>query len=96
MYLQGAIEIPPQTADSNQKCFSWWRRNDTTGIYDSFSETLKYLDKTIREVGPVSGLVGFFQGAILTGLINGIQESTSQPFPDVEFLQTKNISLLTW
>ncbi|XP_028757328.1 esterase AGAP003155-like isoform X2 [Neltuma alba] len=54
--------------------YEWFQFNKEFTEYTNFDECLKYIEDFMIEHGPFDGLLGFSQGAILSGGLPGLQE----------------------
>lgn len=48
---------------------AWFMANDETGVYEGWADTARFLRDYFREHGPFDGILGFSQGACLTGML---------------------------
>ena len=62
-YADGPIQLPPFTAEGNQRRLSWWSLKRE----DSWSRMLAYLLEIFRRDGPFDGVMGYSQGAAVAG-----------------------------
>lgn len=54
--------------------YEWFQFNKEFTSYTNFDECLAYIEDIIIKQGPFDGLLGFSQGAILSGGLPGLQE----------------------
>ncbi len=62
-------DAPPPL--EHQRC--WWISNEDHSEYHGWEESLAYLEDVFRRLGPFDGVLGFSQGAALTGLLAALQ-----------------------
>ncbi|KAF7843527.1 esterase AGAP003155 [Senna tora] len=68
--------------------YEWFQFNKEFTEYTNFDECLKYIEDFMIKNGPFDGLLGFSQGAILSGGMPGLQEKgvALTKVPKVKFL----------
>lgn len=49
--------------------WSWWRKDDATGVYRNFDKGLAVVADTIADAGGIDGVCGFSQGGALSGIV---------------------------
>lgn len=54
--------------------YEWFQFNKDFTEYQNFDECLEYIEECMIKLGPFDGLLGFSQGAILSGALPGLQE----------------------
>ncbi|KAM7520823.1 hypothetical protein LguiB_019785 [Lonicera macranthoides] len=53
--------------------YEWFQFNKEFTVYTNFDECLEYIEECMIKHGPIDGLVGFSQGAILSAALPGFQ-----------------------
>lgn len=53
--------------------YEWFQFNETFTEYTNFDECLAYIEDCMIKHGPIDGLMGFSQGAILSAALPGLQ-----------------------
>ncbi|KAK7385358.1 hypothetical protein VNO78_31074 [Psophocarpus tetragonolobus] len=68
--------------------YEWFQFNKEFTEYTNFEECLKYIEDCMIKHGPIDGLLGFSQGAILSAALPGLQEKgvALTKVPKVKFL----------
>ncbi|KAK2376111.1 dihydrofolate reductase [Trifolium repens] len=68
--------------------YEWFQFNKEFTEYTNFDECLEYIEDYMIKHGPFDGLLGFSQGAILSGALPGLQEKgvALRKVPKVKFL----------
>ena len=68
--------------------YEWFGYNEDFTEYTNFDECLQYIEDYMIKHGPFDGLLGFSQGAILSGALPGLQEKgvALTKVPKVKFL----------
>ncbi|CAJ2652379.1 dihydrofolate reductase-like [Trifolium pratense] len=68
--------------------YEWFQFNKEFTEYTNFDECLEYIEDYMIKHGPFDGLLGFSQGAILSGALPGLQEKgvALTKVPKVKFL----------
>ncbi|CAF3913298.1 unnamed protein product [Adineta steineri] len=69
-------ENMPETSYQRQ----WWNASTDYKTYHHLDVSLHYIDKLFKSEGPFDGIIGFSQGAALTGILCGLQ-----PFGNITF-----------
>ncbi|CAN4122357.1 unnamed protein product [Withania somnifera] len=54
--------------------YEWYQFNKDSKEYQNFDKCLEYIEECINKHGPFDGLLGFSQGAILSGALPGLQD----------------------
>ncbi|XP_009138021.1 esterase CG5412 [Brassica rapa] len=68
--------------------YEWFQFNKEFNEYTNFEKCLEYLEDRMIELGPFDGLIGFSQGAILSGGLPGLQAKgiALQKVPKIKFI----------
>ncbi|CAJ1971713.1 unnamed protein product [Sphenostylis stenocarpa] len=68
--------------------YEWFQFNKEFTEYTNFDECLKYIEDCMIKHGPIDGLLGFSQGAILSAALPGLQEKgvALTKVPKVKFI----------
>ncbi|KAJ0239682.1 hypothetical protein HA466_0232840 [Hirschfeldia incana] len=68
--------------------YEWFQFNKEFNEYTNFEECLEYIEDSMIKLGPFDGLIGFSQGAILSGGLPGLQAKgiALQKVPKIKFL----------
>ncbi|XP_058747769.1 uncharacterized protein LOC131620653 [Vicia villosa] len=68
--------------------YEWFQFNKEFTEYTNFDECLQFIEDYMIKHGPFDGLLGFSQGAILSGALPGLQEKgvALRKVPKVKFL----------
>ncbi|KAF3531131.1 hypothetical protein DY000_02038177 [Brassica cretica] len=68
--------------------YEWFQFNKEFNEYTNFEKCLEYLEDRQIELGPFDGLIGFSQGAILSGGLPGLQAKgiALQKVPKIKFI----------
>ncbi|TMW83388.1 hypothetical protein EJD97_001875 [Solanum chilense] len=54
--------------------YEWYQFNKESNEYENFDKCLDYIQECMIKHGPFDGLLGFSQGAILSGALPGLQD----------------------
>ncbi|CAA0396351.1 unnamed protein product [Arabidopsis thaliana] len=68
--------------------YEWFQFNKEFTEYTNFEKCLEYLEDRMIKLGPFDGLIGFSQGAILSGGLPGLQAKgiALQKVPKIKFV----------
>ncbi|KAK7372981.1 hypothetical protein VNO80_06374 [Phaseolus coccineus] len=68
--------------------YEWFQFNKEFTEYTNFDECLEYIEDCMIKHGPIDGLLGFSQGAILSAALPGLQEKgvALTKVPKVKFI----------
>ncbi|KAF8117801.1 hypothetical protein N665_0008s0143 [Sinapis alba] len=68
--------------------YEWFQFNKEFTEYTNFEKCLEYLEDRMIKLGPFDGLIGFSQGAILSGGLPGLQAKgiALQKVPKIKFI----------
>jgi len=68
--------------------YEWFQFNKEFTEYTNFEKCLEYLEDRMIKLGPFDGLIGFSQGAILSGGLPGLQAKgiAFQKVPKIKFV----------
>lgn len=68
--------------------YEWFQFNKEFTEYTNFNECLAYIEECMIKHGPIDGLVGFSQGAILSAALPGLQAKgvALQKVPKIKYL----------
>ncbi|KAK9758295.1 hypothetical protein RND81_01G221200 [Saponaria officinalis] len=68
--------------------FEWFQFNKEFTIYTNFEKCLEYIEECMIKHGPIDGLLGFSQGAMLSAALPGLQAQgvALTKVPKVKFL----------
>ncbi|CAH2078081.1 unnamed protein product, partial [Thlaspi arvense] len=68
--------------------YEWFQFNKEFTEYTNFENCLEYLEDRMMKLGPFDGLIGFSQGAILSGGLPGLQAKgiALQKVPKIKFV----------
>ncbi|XP_021743625.1 dihydrofolate reductase-like [Chenopodium quinoa] len=68
--------------------YEWFQFNKEFTTYNNFEECLEYIEELIIKHGPIDGLMGFSQGAILSAALPGLQAKglALTKVPKIKFL----------
>lgn len=68
--------------------YEWFQFNQEFTTYTNFDECLEYIEECMIKHGPIDGLLGFSQGAILSAALPGLQTQgiALTKVPKVKFL----------
>ncbi|TGZ83685.1 hypothetical protein EX30DRAFT_338299 [Ascodesmis nigricans] len=81
-----------QAADADLDAYGWWRRDMATGAARGLEKTWEWLKEYLLQHGPITGIIGFSQGAALAAMLASALESpeTAPKELGVEELHRKN------
>ncbi|KAF3633496.1 esterase OVCA2 isoform X2 [Capsicum chacoense] len=54
--------------------YEWYQFNKDLKVYENFDKCLEYIEECMIKHGPFDGLLGFSQGAIISGGLPGLQD----------------------
>jgi len=75
MAKQYQVAVPETRIGSGQN-WCWYRAtNDKPPAYLQLQETLAYMDRYFSENGPIDGVLGWSQGAVMAAVMAALQES---------------------
>lgn len=68
--------------------YEWFQFNKEFNEYTNFEKCLEYIEDSVIKLGPFDGLIGFSQGAILSGGLPGLQARgiALQKVPKIKFI----------
>ncbi|XP_010675437.1 uncharacterized protein LOC104891439 [Beta vulgaris subsp. vulgaris] len=68
--------------------YEWFQYNKEFTTYTNFEESLEYIENCMIKYGPIDGLLGFSQGAILSAALPGLQAQglALTKVPKIKFL----------
>ncbi|PWA35562.1 serine hydrolase FSH [Artemisia annua] len=72
VFINGPFPIGYPTPDDEH--FEWFTLDKVNTEHDNFEEGISYIENRMIELGPFDGVLGFSQGAIVTGSLPGMQE----------------------
>lgn len=73
IFINGPFPIDNDGTSVNEH-FVWLGFNKVTMEYDKFEEGIAYIEDHMIELGPFDGVLGFSEGAFITGALPGMQE----------------------
>jgi len=69
----------PHIVDESKGTASWWRASKDGKEYRGWETTIDFLRKVFINQGPFDGILGFSQGAVLSGLMCSISSLINDP-----------------
>ncbi|TGJ84410.1 hypothetical protein E0Z10_g4377 [Xylaria hypoxylon] len=75
--------------------WSWFRKDDASGVYRGIEDGMRVIASTIREAGGVDGVIGFSQGGCMAALVASALEhphhvpSDSAPSPSTTHISSE-------
>eukprot|EP01133_Synstelium_polycarpum_P018800 gene18800-22483_t len=74
--LLSALGDIPQTMHQRQ----WWNSSKDNKVYHHLDASIHYLTQLFKTEGPFDGIIGFSQGAALTGILAALQQENKLLF----------------
>ncbi|KAK9073616.1 hypothetical protein SSX86_007940 [Deinandra increscens subsp. villosa] len=72
VFINGPFSIDDGISDYEQ--YTWFTCDKEKKIYLNFDESIAYIEARMIEFGPIDGVLGFSEGALVTASLPGIQE----------------------
>lgn len=58
----------------------WWKANDAGTVYEGWEQSVDYLKAKLRDLGDVSGILGFSQGAAVASALIALRSKGDKEF----------------
>lgn len=72
VFINGPFPIGNPTPGDEH--FEWFALDKVNTEHDNFEEGISYIENRMIELGPFDGVLGFSEGAVITGSLPGMQE----------------------
>eukprot|EP00123_Amoebidium_parasiticum_P021051 comp60764_c0_seq1/m.47874 comp60764_c0_seq1/g.47874 ORF comp60764_c0_seq1/g.47874 comp60764_c0_seq1/m.47874 type:complete len:230 (-) comp60764_c0_seq1:81-770(-) len=66
----------------------WWRAKENGTVYNGYPETLDYLKNVLETHGPIHGVLGYSQGAMVAYVLCALAGSEPGRLPNLESMKT--------